>query len=91
MGIMNIFSKKNNKSKNVAKERLKLVLVHDRANVSPDLLENLKEELMQVIAKYVEIDKNLVDVDLNKEGNSTVLVANIPIRQLKRTKRGWEL
>lgn len=86
MGIMDIFSSKKNSSKNIAKERLKLVLVHDRASVSPDLLEDLKEELMQVIAKYVEIDRGSVDVELNKEGNMTALVANIPIKELKRKK-----
>lgn len=67
-----------------AKERLRLVLVHDRSSVSPELLEDLKEELIQVISKYMEIDVSEMEVALDREDDSVALVANIPVRQVKR-------
>jgi cell division topological specificity factor len=75
-----MFGRDNVSSKQVAKERLRLVLVHDRANVSPQLLETLKEELIKVISKYTEIDNNSLEVSVNSSEHSVVLVANIPIR-----------
>jgi cell division topological specificity factor len=75
-----MFGKNNVSSKTVAKERLRLVLVHDRANVSPQLLETLKEELIKVISKYTEIDNSALEVSINNSEHSVVLVANIPIR-----------
>ena len=67
-----------------AKERLRLVLVHDRSSVSPELLEDLKEELIQVISKYMEIDVSEMEVAFDREDDSVALVANIPVRQVKR-------
>lgn len=86
--IFKFFNKPKN-SKEVAKERLKLVLVHDRANVSPQFLEMIKGEIMKVILNYMDIDENALDIQLTKtksdEGNRIVpaLVANIPIRNVK--------
>lgn len=71
-------------SKNIAKERLRLVLVHDRSNVSPQLLESLKEDLVDVISNYMEIDRGNMDVNLNSDDHSVALVANIPVIKLKR-------
>lgn len=70
-------------SKDVAKERLRLVLVHDRASVSPQFLEMLKNDLIQVISRYMEIDEN-VDVNLSSADGSVALVASIPVRRMKR-------
>jgi cell division topological specificity factor len=72
-------------SKNVAKERLKLVLVHDRASVSSDMLQALKEDLIKVISNYMEIDENAIEVSLNSEDDSIALVANIPVLRMKRS------
>lgn len=72
-------------SKNLAKERLRLVLVHDRATVSPHLLDNLKLDLIKVISSYMEIDEGALDVQLNRDDNSVALVANIPVVKMKRT------
>lgn len=71
-------------SSRTAKERLRLVLVHDRASVSPELLESLKEELIEVISKYMEIDVAEMEVALDRDDDSVALVANIPVRQVKR-------
>ena len=56
--------KKEETSKNVAKERLKLVLIHDKANVSPQFLEMVKGEIIKVIKKYMEIDEEFLDIQL---------------------------
>ncbi|MHB1043638.1 MAG: cell division topological specificity factor MinE [Eubacteriales bacterium] len=75
---------KESGSKDVAKERLRLVLVHDRASISPQLLETLKSELIQVISNYMEIDEQALEVSLDSSGNTVALVANIPVKKLKR-------
>jgi len=83
--ISRFFGKETGNSKNVAKERLRLVLVHDRANVSPQVLEALKEDLITVINKYLEIDQTALEVSLNStEDDSIALVANIPILGMRR-------
>ncbi len=71
-------------SAQVARERLRLVLVHDRASVSPQFLESLKEDLIRVISSYMEIDEGGMDVSLSSENTSVALVANIPIKRMKR-------
>ena len=86
MNIFNLFSSKPS-SKDMAKERLKLILIHDRASISPELLEKIKEEILAVISKYVEIDRSEIDVKMTKlddeDGNSPALIASIPIRNIK--------
>lgn len=72
-------------SKNVAKQRLQLVLVHDRTSVSPQLLETLKAEMIGVITKYMDIDENSLEVNLDSSGNTVALVASIPVKGMKRT------
>ena len=71
-------------SKDIAKERLRLVLVHDRVNVSPNLLEALKEDLIEVISKYMEIEETGFEVNLDKSDNQVALSANIPVKRMKR-------
>lgn len=90
MGLADFFRKKS--SGNVAKDRLKLVLVSDRANCSPDLMEQIKNDIINVLSKYVEIDKEGLDIKIEQtesEGNNGVvpaLFANIPIVSMKQTK-----
>jgi cell division topological specificity factor len=79
-------NKKNKGSKNIAKDRLKLVLVHDRASMSPEVMEALRRELIEVISKYVDVDNNNIEVELNDNNNQATLVANIPINQIKRNR-----
>lgn len=71
-------------SKDIAKERLRLVLVHDRANVSPELLKLLKNDLIQVISRYMEIDEKGLEVTLETTNDMVALVASIPVRRVKR-------
>ena len=75
---------KDSGSKNIAKERLRLVLVHDRTSISPQLLETLKAEMIQVISNYMEIDESALEVNLDSSGNTVALVANIPVKGMKR-------
>lgn len=90
MAFMDFFKKKS--SGNVAKDRLKLVLVSDRANCSPELMEQIKNDIINVISKYVEIDAEGLDIKITQtesEGNNgavPALYANIPIKDLKNTK-----
>jgi len=82
--LMRFFGR-DSASKKVAKERLRLVLVHDRVGVSPHLLESLKNDLINVISEYLDIDSTGLEVSLTQENNSVALVANIPILKVKRT------
>ncbi len=71
-------------SKNKAKERLRLVLVHDRASLSPGLVAALKEDLIEVISKYMEIEEEGLEVNFDEGDDSVALIANIPIKSVKR-------
>ncbi|MGE5453986.1 MAG: cell division topological specificity factor MinE [Methylocystaceae bacterium] len=72
-------------SRQVAKERLRLVLVHDRGDaLPPGFLESLKEDLLKVIAEYFEIDENDLDVAFSNYDNTVALVANIPFISIKK-------
>lgn len=87
LDLLNRMFGRETASKNVAKERLRVLLVHDRSSVSPALLERLKEDLLRVVSQYMEIDKDSLDVDLKANDAHMALVASIPV---KRMKRGWQ-
>lgn len=72
-------------SKNKAKERLRLVLVHDRASLSPGLVEALEKDLIAVISKYLEIDEEGLEVSFDEGDDSVALIANIPVKNVKRS------
>lgn len=67
-----------------AKERLRLVLVHDRIGSSQEILSGLKEEMLAVISKYLEVDAGGIEVRLNTSHRQTVLAASIPVRSVRR-------
>ena len=92
--IINFFkglgkNKNESKSKDAAKERLHLVLMQDRANISADFLALMKQEIIEVIKKYIDVDENAIDVRLTNKSNddgttgAPVLYANIPIVSVK--------
>ncbi len=66
-------------SKNEACNRLKLVLMHDRTKLSSETLEQMREELVEVISRYVEIDRDALELNLETDSNTVALVANIPL------------
>ncbi|OUX71931.1 cell division topological specificity factor MinE [Synechococcus sp. MEDNS5] len=76
-------------SATTARERLQLVLAHDRSDLSPELLDQMRREIFEVVAKYVDIDLEEGDVTLETEDRVTALVANLPIRRsMASTKPG---
>ena len=102
--IINLFKKlgkqnkdsTNNQSKIVAKERLHLVLMQDRANVSADFLDLMKQEIIEVIKKYIDVDETAIDVRLTNKTNedgttgAPALYANIPIVSIKEEAKKEE-
>lgn len=93
MDLLKFFSRDSGTSKNVAKERLKLVLVHDRTNCSPHFLDMVKGDIIKVISDYMEIDEEGLDIKLTKtkrdcdDSSVPALVANIPIKKMKDRSR----
>lgn len=87
MKVMDFFHKKS--SSEIAKNRLKLLLVSDRANCSPEMMEMIKNDIIMVISKYMDIDVKGLDIQITEaesesnSGSMPALFANIPIRELK--------
>ncbi len=81
------------RSKDVAKERLRLVLVHDRTSIAPEFMDELREKLIDVIQEFVDVDEHGMHVQLSRERDQVALVANIPIRGIRhrprRNQRGY--
>jgi cell division topological specificity factor len=90
MDLLKLFSGNKPSSKEVAKDRLKLILIHDRSAISPEILDMIRGEILQVISRYVEIDNSEVEIALTRtdeeDGNFPALVANIPIKNAKLHK-----
>ena len=76
------------KSAYLAKERLKLVLIHDRTDISPQVLEILKNELLEVISRHIEIDPESVLIAMTQDGREQRLIADIPLKTAHRRKIG---
>lgn len=89
--LAKMFTKESVSSKDIARERLRLVLVHDRSSVSPNFLNALKEDLIKVIREYMDIDEESLSVHLENEENSVALVANIPVKGFKRVANDVEM
>lgn len=84
---MNFFERlTGKKSAKSAKERLQLVLIHDRTDLSPTALDAMKDDLIAVISRYVEIDSTSVRIDVAHEGRQQRLVADIPLRPTARRR-----
>lgn len=80
MGFLDrLFGRSEPSSREIAKERLQLVLVHDRVNLSPATLDRMKDELITVISRYVEIEVDGVEVTFTQGKRESRLVADIPI------------
>ena len=86
--LSNIFKKEN--SKDDAKNRLKLVLIQDRAMLPSGVLENMKDDILKVLSKYVEIEKSKLNIDIcpyDEDPRKIALVANIPIVKASSVKK----
>lgn len=75
-------------SADAAKERLKLVLIHDRTDINPDVMEKLKDELISVISHHVEIEPNSVKITMMHEGREQRLIADIQLKPHARKRIG---
>ncbi len=71
-------------SKDVARERLKLVLVQDRAEANRGLLEKLRDEIVAVVARYADVEADQAEVRVQRLDGQSVLVARVPVRSMKR-------
>lgn len=85
--MFGIFRKKS--SRQVAKDRLKILLISDRVNCSPEMMELIKNDIAKVISKYMKIDTNSMEIQITKTGakgklmKNPSLYANIPILDMK--------
>lgn len=92
LDIFKVFSNDTKTSKSVAKERLKLVLVHDRVDCSPQLLDMIKTDILKVISNYAEIEEDGLEIKMSKSRGDqedmpvSALVANIPLRHIKERR-----
>ena len=82
--LFRVLGRDNPSSRKHAKERLQLVLVHDRASISPYLMNRLKEDVTRVISNYMVIEEEEMELQLNQSDRQVTLVANIPIKQIRR-------
>jgi cell division topological specificity factor len=81
-----LFGKKETSS-NVAKQRLQMVLIHDRSDISPGVIEQIKDEIIEVIARRLSVDSDNVVINLTQTSNESRLVAEIPLQSGKAA--GW--
>lgn len=87
-GFLDRLLNREPRSARQAKERLKLVLIHDRTDLSPGQMEMLRDELIQVISRHIEIDPASVQISMTQDGREQRLIADIPIRQVRRRAVG---
>jgi cell division topological specificity factor len=86
---MNFFDRiSGKKSAHSAKERLQLVLIHDRTDLTPAVFDALKNELLEVISRHIEIDPASVQINVSNEGREQRLVADIPLKSTTRRRAG---
>jgi cell division topological specificity factor len=84
--FQNLFGKKS--SADSAKERLQLVLIHDRTDLTPAELDSLKDDLISAISRHVEIDAQAMQIGVEHDGRSQRLIADIPIKNASRRRTG---
>ena len=85
--LMKIFGKSEKKSGQIAKERLQVVLIHDRLSVSPEVMEKLKTEIIAVISKYMDVNKSGMEFSIANDEDSVALVANIPVQSFHHGRK----
>lgn len=84
--LLNTLFGREKKSARTAKERLKLVLIHDRTDLNPGKLEALKDELIEVISRHIDIDPAAVSIEMAQDGRQQRLIADIPLRPMRRMR-----
>lgn len=84
--LMKIFGKNEKSSRQVARERLQVVLIHDRANIAPEVMDHLRDDIIRVISNYMDINKKDMEISLANDADSVALVANIPVNRVKHDR-----
>lgn len=85
--VMKSVNRNRKTSKEIAKDRLKIVLIHDRANISPEIMQAIKNDIIEVISHYVDIDKQEMEITLENDSEYVALLANIPITRIKNIRK----
>jgi len=75
-------------SGHVARDRMQVVLMHDRMDLTPDILESLKNDILVVLSRYMEIDDESIRVDLEQGNECTALVSNVHVKRVYRRREG---
>jgi cell division topological specificity factor len=86
MEVWNRLFGRSPESAQIAKERLQLVLANDRTHISPETLEKLKDEIINVISKHIDIDRSNVEVVVTRSAHGNRLVADIPVLGARGTR-----
>ena len=79
---------KRKRSAQSAKERLQLVLIHDRTDLSPSVMEDMRDEIIEVISRHIKVDRASVKIKVQQDGREQYLLAEIPIMQSNRRRSG---
>lgn len=83
--LQKLFHRDKEKTGQIARDRLRLVLIHDKSPIPPELMENLKYDLIKAIGNYLEIDEDAIEMGLERRDGTIALAANIPVLRVKRT------
>lgn len=85
--ILKLLNKDNRSSSQIARDRLKIVLIHDRANITPEMMQCIKNDIIEVLSRYMEINRNGAEVCLENDADSVALLASVPISRVKAFRR----